>query len=145
MILTAGVDIEGAIYLFEEDNAHKAVREGHFREREPHIGGFFDIGAEAVGAADDKADGRTSADGEPIEGCGELLGRELRRVDTEGDGIGALRDGGEDLGIGLAGLDDAEFGVCGDTFSVLVGGVGEIAFLIFAGTGADHGNIQHIR
>ena len=56
MILSPAIYHKASVYLFHKNNAHKLVREGHFREREAEVCGGFDFIRKAVRASDNEAD-----------------------------------------------------------------------------------------
>ena len=95
MVLRPLGDLVTAVHRFVEDHPHELVGEGQLGHRQPHFGGGLDLGGQAVGGADNEAEG-TALRRDRLQLAGEVGGGHLLALYAESYGEGAGRDGGED-------------------------------------------------
>lgn len=116
---------EGAVDLFEQDDAREFVGDGHFAERQDGGSSFAGIVGEAVGRADGEDERLGIAVLVVLQELGEFFGGELPASGVEQDeGVGGARTGlfAEFEESGLVGDGEAfDFGVARDALEVLGG------------------------
>ncbi len=100
----AGVDLLGAVELFEEHAAREQMRPGHPAERDDRIGVLDNPGREALGAADRKGEQGGAAVAPGREPVGKIPAGPGRALLVERDEPGAGGPGGEDQ-LGFAQLE----------------------------------------
>ena len=108
MVFPAGEDVVGAVELFEQDDAHQLMREGHFGYRQAQVAPPLDRVGQTVRAADYEAEfraaGRHTFRQEPCK----LRRRILFALNAERDSIRARRYRGE-YALALAGGGGIDF------------------------------------
>ena len=97
MITASFFDLISAVDLFGQHHAGQMVREGHFRHAQAQLGALLHPLAQAVGAADDKAELRLSRVFSAGDQLRHPLAWHLPALDAEGDQIRVARDGLQDL------------------------------------------------
>ena len=108
MVFSSGEDVVGAVELFEQDDAHQLMREGHFGYRQAQVAVLFDCVGQTVRTADYEAEVRAAV----CHSLGQVsckLGRRiLLALDAERDSIRARRYRGE-YALALAGDGGIDF------------------------------------
>ena len=134
-------DGEGAVVLFDEDEAHHLVGEGHAGEGEAGVGGVIDGGREAVGSADDEDEAAGQRGHLLLQPLGKVgRGVLLAAFVEEDDVVAGLQLAQQLLPFALALLlvgeagsgadvgDDAQFkgGEAGGACQIVIDGAGEV-------------------
>lgn len=160
MVRFAAADFEGAVELFDEEEADDLVGEGEGGEGDCFGGGRQDGGGEAEGAADGEGEVAFAGEGEGVEAGGEVFGGEDGAAAVEDDKAAGGADGfeealslpGEDFGFVGGGravghfffgdFDDVEAAVGGEAFDEFADAVKEVAFFYF--TDGDDGDAHGV-
>ena len=87
MVFSSGEDVVGAVELFEQNDAHQLMREGHFGYRQAQVASPLDRVGKTIRAADYEAEFRAAGRHTFRQEPRELRRRILSALNAERDGI----------------------------------------------------------
>ena len=73
VIMPTGGDVKSSVELFEKNDTHKLMREGHFREGKTVVAEGFNAFGQAVGATDNEGEVALTGYGSLFDEGGKLL------------------------------------------------------------------------